>query len=64
MSLGSFAVRGLHVGSSDRECVRHVLRKLRPEARLRAHRTVRHKLLRDALKAHRKNQGLFKKFSM
>jgi hypothetical protein len=58
MSLGSFMVRDLHVSSSDAECVRHVLRKMKPAALKAKHREARHAILRDALKAHEAHRAM------
>jgi hypothetical protein len=59
MSAGSFAVRDLHVSATDRECIAHVRRKLRPEVRRsREAREARHEIYRDALAAHRKHRAL------
>lgn len=64
MPMGTFATRDLHVGSSDRQCVRHVLKKLTPEAKTREFRKDRHGLLRSALKAHHEHQSLVKEFRL
>lgn len=64
MSIGTFATRDLHVGASDRQCVRHVLKKLTPEAKAREHRGDRHALLRASLQAHHEHQGLVRDFRL
>jgi hypothetical protein len=64
MSLGSFMVRDLHVASSNVECIRHVLRKMKPAARKAKHREARHAILRDALKAHQEHRELCRRWHL
>ncbi len=64
MTPGAYAVRDLHVASSDRECIRHVMGKLHEDARRPEHRAARHTVLRDALAAHHKHQALVREFSL
>ncbi len=64
MTPGAYAVRDLHVGSTDRECIRHVLGKLVPAARQHKHRDARHKTLREALEAHHKHQALVRRYAL
>jgi hypothetical protein len=65
MSIGSFIIRDLHVSATDRECVAHVRRKLRPDVRRsREARETRHEIYRDALAAHRKHRALVSDFRL
>lgn len=62
---GAYLTRDLHVAASDRECIRHVQRKLRPSARYdRTCRAARHQAYRDALDAHHAHQRLVDDFHL
>lgn len=64
-SMGAYAVRDLHVWATDRECVRHVFRKMRPEVRVNsdpAIRNARKEAYRDALAQHHRHQCLVREF--
>lgn len=62
--MGAYAVRDLHVASTDRECIRHVLGKLHRGWWHRRHRYIRREILRDALAAHHRNQALVREFRL
>lgn len=61
MSLAArHAVKGLHVGATPIQVIRHVRKKMREEVtRDRKLRPTRHELYRAALSAHVQNQQLF-----
>lgn len=61
MSLAArHAVKGLHVGATPIQVIRHVRKKMREEVtRDRKLRPTRHELYRAALEAHLANQSLY-----
>lgn len=61
---GAYLVRDLHVGSTDREAIRHVRGKLSRAALSRAHRDARRTLIRAALAAHHAHQRLVVEFAL
>lgn len=64
MSLGSYAVRDLHIHATPRQLVRHVRNKLDPKVLGREHREERHKLYRDALAANEQAKEAMRYFRL
>lgn len=60
MSIASNIAGRLHVSASNREVIRACWYALAPKAKTRRHRKARHRLYREALKAHTANRKLYR----
>lgn len=54
----------LYVSASNREVIRHIRSRLRPEAKTREWREARHAAYREALRIHHENQELVRTFRL
>ena len=59
MSIVNNIVDRQHVGCSDIDVIRAVRKAFHRDAWMKINRRMRHRLFREAIKHHRRNQGLF-----
>ena len=62
MSLATHIAGRIHVGTSDLDVIKIVLRKMLKSARTYKHKKERREVYKDVLEAHHRNQQVFKRY--